>query len=48
MILLMYMLGAFEILNLTKKRDFAEYIDTAKREATKQSRLEIKYIPLVH
>lgn len=38
--------GAFEILNLTKKRDFAEYIETAKREATKQSRLE-KIIPMI-
>ena len=37
---------SFEALNLTKKRDFAEYIETAKREATKQSRLE-KIIPMI-
>ena len=37
---------SFEALNLTKKRDFAEYIETAKREATKQSRLE-KILPMI-
>jgi len=37
---------SFEALNLTKKRDFAEYIETAKRKATKQSRLE-KIIPMI-
>lgn len=37
---------AFEALNLTKKREYAEYIETAKREATKQSRLE-KIIPMI-
>ena len=30
-----------------KQRDYAEHIDSAKREATKQSRLE-KIIPLIH
>ncbi len=37
---------AFEELNLTKKRDFSEYITNAKREATKISRLE-KIIPMI-
>ena len=36
----------FEAMNLTNRRDFAEYISTAKREATKQSRLE-KIIPMI-
>ncbi len=37
---------AFKELNLTKKRDFSEYITNAKREATKISRLE-KIIPMI-
>ena len=37
---------SFEAHSLTNKRDFAEYIETAKREATKQSRLE-KIIPMI-
>ncbi|WP_229838729.1 YdeI/OmpD-associated family protein [Roseivirga thermotolerans] len=37
---------AFEALNLTRKRDFAEYITLAKRAETKQSRLE-KIIPMI-
>ena len=40
-------LGAmFESLNLTKKREFAEYISSAKREETKLSRLD-KIIPMI-
>lgn len=39
-------LQAFEGLNLTKKREFAEYISGAKREATKQKRLE-KIKPMI-
>lgn len=37
----------FDKLNLTKKREFVEYIDTAKQEKTKQSRLE-KIIPMIN
>lgn len=37
---------AFESLNLTKKRDFAEHIEIAKREETKLARLE-KIIPMI-
>ncbi len=37
---------AFEAMNLTKKREYAEYIEIAKREATKQSRLE-RIIPMI-
>ncbi len=37
---------AFDALGLTKKRDFAEYIETAKRAETKQQRLE-KIIPMI-
>lgn len=37
---------AFETMNLTKKREYAEHIETAKREATKQSRLE-RIIPMI-
>lgn len=37
---------AFEKFNLTKKKEFVEYIDTAKQEKTKQSRLE-KIKPLI-
>lgn len=37
---------AFETMNLTKKREYAEYIETAKREATKKSRLE-RIIPMI-
>ena len=37
---------AFEGLNLTRKRDFAEYIQTAKREETKKKRLD-KIIPMI-
>ena len=37
---------AFESLNLTKKRDFVEYIEIAKREETKLARLE-KIIPMI-
>lgn len=36
----------FEQLNLTKKREFAEYIEMAKREATKANRLK-KIIPMI-
>lgn len=38
--------AAFEQLTLTKKREFAEYIAEAKREATKLKRLE-KIIPMI-
>jgi len=37
---------AFESLNLTKKRDYAEHIEIAKREETKMARLE-KIIPMI-
>lgn len=37
---------AFDSLNLTKKRDFAEYIEKAKRQETKTARLE-KIIPMI-
>lgn len=37
---------AFENLNLTKKREYAEYIGTAKREETKKTRLK-KIIPMI-
>jgi len=36
----------FDALSPYKQREFCEYIDTAKREATKQSRLE-KIIPMI-
>ncbi|CAL2077283.1 YdeI/OmpD-associated family protein [Tenacibaculum sp. 190524A05c] len=36
----------FESLSLTKKREFTEYISEAKREATKESRLQ-KIIPMI-
>lgn len=36
----------FNDLNLTKKRDFAEYISSAKRDETKRKRLE-KIIPMI-
>jgi len=36
----------FNSLNLTKKREFTEYISTAKRAQTKQQRLE-KIIPMI-
>lgn len=37
---------AFEALTLGKKRDYCEHVATAKREATKQSRIE-KIIPMI-
>ncbi|ULC60611.1 YdeI/OmpD-associated family protein [Flaviramulus sp. BrNp1-15] len=37
---------AFKLLTLSKQREYCEYIDTAKREATKQSRLE-KIKPMI-
>jgi uncharacterized protein YdeI (YjbR/CyaY-like superfamily) len=37
---------SFEALTLGKKRDYAEHIETAKREETKQKRLE-KIIPMI-
>lgn len=37
---------SFDAHSLTNKRDFAEYIATAKREATKQTRLN-KIIPMI-
>lgn len=37
---------AFADLKLTQKREFTEYIETAKRETTKQNRLE-KIIPMI-
>ena len=37
---------AFEKLTLTKKKEFVEYIDTAKQEKTKLSRLE-KIKPMI-
>ena len=36
----------FESLTLTKKREFTEYISSAKRDDTKQKRLE-KIIPMI-
>ena len=36
----------FEAMTLGKKRDYADHISDAKREATKQSRLE-KIIPMI-
>ena len=36
----------YEAFTLGKKRDYADYISEAKREATKQSRLE-KIIPMI-
>ena len=39
-------LHAFGALTLSRKRDYAEYIDTAKRDATKMKRLE-KIIPMI-
>ena len=36
----------FDGLNLTRRREFAEYIGTAKKEETKQKRLE-KIIPMI-
>jgi uncharacterized protein YdeI (YjbR/CyaY-like superfamily) len=38
--------NAFDELNLSKKRDFAEYIETAKQESTKNRRLQ-KIIPMI-
>ncbi|RXR19118.1 hypothetical protein EQG63_06645 [Flavobacterium amnicola] len=38
--------NAFEKFNLTKKKEFVEYIDTAKQEKTKLTRLE-KIKPLI-
>lgn len=38
--------AAFEKLNLTRKREFAEYIEMAKQVETKQKRLQ-KIIPLI-
>ncbi|MBK7707661.1 MAG: YdeI/OmpD-associated family protein [Acidobacteria bacterium] len=38
--------AAFDALGLTKKRDFAEYIETAKRAETKAQRLE-KIVPMI-
>lgn len=37
---------AFNNLTAYKQKEYVEYIDTAKREATKQSRLE-KIIPII-
>ncbi len=37
---------AFDALSLTKRRDYAEYISMAKREATKTARLE-KIVPMI-
>jgi uncharacterized protein YdeI (YjbR/CyaY-like superfamily) len=37
---------AFEAFSLTKKKEFAEYIDTAKQEKTKEARLE-KITPMI-
>ncbi|MFT5674836.1 MAG: hypothetical protein ACI808_000764 [Paraglaciecola sp.] len=39
-------LGQFEQLGLSRQRKYAEYISTAKRQTTKQSRLE-KIIPMI-
>ena len=38
---------AFKLLTLSKQREYCEYIDTAKREATKQTRLE-KIKPMIY
>lgn len=38
--------SAFETLSLSKRRDYAEYIQTAKREETRMARLE-KIIPMI-
>ncbi len=38
--------SAFDALTLTKRREYAEYISTAKRQVTRQSRLE-KTIPMI-
>ena len=38
--------SAFESLTLSKKREYAEYIEEAKREATRATRLE-KVIPMI-
>jgi len=38
--------SCFELLPLTKKREFCEHISTAKQDKTKQSRLE-KIIPMI-
>ena len=38
--------GLFQSLSLTKKREFAEYITSAKRSETRQKRLE-KIIPMI-
>lgn len=38
--------SAFETFNLTKKKEFVEYIDTAKQEKTKLTRLE-KIKPMI-
>jgi len=37
---------AFDALSLTSKRDFAEHVDSAKREETRKQRLE-KVIPMI-
>jgi uncharacterized protein YdeI (YjbR/CyaY-like superfamily) len=37
---------AFDAFSLTKKKEFAEYIDTAKQEKTKEARLE-KITPMI-
>lgn len=37
---------AFDAFTLTKKKEFAEYIDTAKQEKTKEARLE-KITPMI-
>lgn len=38
--------NSFDTLTLGKKREFAEYVSSAKREATKQNRID-KIIPLI-
>ncbi len=38
--------GLFDSLTLTKKREFSEYVGTAKRAETRQKRLE-KIIPMI-
>jgi len=40
------LLSSFNALTLTKKREFSEYINQAKKEATKTKRLE-KIIPMI-
>ncbi|SFZ92867.1 Uncharacterized conserved protein YdeI, YjbR/CyaY-like superfamily, DUF1801 family [Flaviramulus basaltis] len=40
------LLDAFKLLTLSKQREYCEYIDTAKRDATKQTRLE-KIKPMI-